>query len=332
MGEPGQVRGGVVDAHCHAASRRFIPRSFVDGGIRNIVAMHEALGVPAHRERLVDRAMENLEDHDCDELVRQMDEAGIEWTVLLLPDFTYCLRDCELTIAEMFELHGRILERHAGRFQVMAGVDPRWGQDALVLFERGLKEYGFRGLKLYPPCGYRADDRLLYPFYELCAEWNVPVLLHMGPTASNLSFEDARPGFVDEPARLFPAVNFILAHAATAYVDECAMLCAFRPNVYADVSGFQEGSRNPGGQGLSHLLRFGPAHKLLFGTDWPVFREDARQAGHLELFLGTAREVLAGPSLKLVMRENAVRLFLPRGPRPSRPDLTGSAGWAGLPK
>ncbi|ATB37957.1 amidohydrolase [Cystobacter fuscus] len=308
MLEPAVVSPGVVDAHCHAASRRFIPRSFVEGAIRNITVMHEALGVPVQPGRLVDRALEALGDHGCDELVRQMDEAGVDWSVLLLPDFTYRLKDCELTIEEMFVEHRRILERHPGRFQVLAGVDPRWGRDGLALFERGLKEYGFRGLKLYPPCGYRADDHLLYPFYELCAAWNVPVLLHMGPTSSNLDFEPARPGCVDEPARLFPKVNFILAHAATAHVDECAMLCAFRPNVYADVSGFQEGARSEG-RGLSHLLRSAPAHKLLFGTDWPVFQEDARQAEHLESFLEVAREVLAGPRLRLVLRENASRLF-----------------------
>jgi hypothetical protein len=303
----------VVDAHCHVASRLFIPRSFVEGAVRNVVTMHQALGMSTQADRLVDQYLEGLQDHDCDGLVRQMDEAGIAWTVLLLPDFTYCLRDSELTIEEMFAKHRDILARHPGRFQVMAGVDPRWGKDAPALFERGLRDYGFRGLKLYPPCGYRANDPALFPFYELCAAYKVPVLLHMGATSSTLAFDTARPEFIDEPARLFPGVNFILAHAATAHVQECAMLCAFRPNVYADVSGFEDLGRDTALEGLRYLLRSGIAHKLLFGTDWPVFRDDGSQTEHLELFTSVAKEELAERQLRLVLRDNACRLF--GGPR-----------------
>ena len=48
---------------------------------------------------LRDAYLATLQDHDCDELVRQMDRAGVQRTVLLVPDFTYCLKDAEHTIA-----------------------------------------------------------------------------------------------------------------------------------------------------------------------------------------------------------------------------------------
>jgi len=301
----------VVDAHCHVSSRRFISRTFVDGAVRNVAAMHEATGLPTSVERLTDRYMASLEDHQCDELLRQMDEAGIAWTVLLLPDFTYCMRDFDFSIAEMFQLHYEILQRHPGRFHVMGGVDPRWGKDALTLFERGIHEFGFRGLKLYPPCGYRTDDRALYPFYEICAAANVPVLVHMGPTTSNLDFEYARPCFIEAAARAFPTVKFILAHAATAHVDECVMQCAFRPNVYADISGFQSMAHDMEASDLHRLVRAGIAHKVLFGTDWPVFREDGTQADHVELFRSATRDEYNAVQLRLILHDNAVRLFGP---------------------
>jgi len=305
----------MIDAHCHVASRRFISRTFVDGAVKNLLAMHEATGLPPN-PRLADQYMESLEDHGCDELVRQMDEAGIAWTVLLLPDFTYVMRDYELTIEEMFRLHHEILKRHPGRFHVMAGVDPRWGKDAVTLFQKGVDDLGFRGLKLYPPCGYRTDDRALYPFYEICAAADIPVLVHIGPTTSALGFEYARPGFIDEPARAFPKIKFILAHAATAHTEECAMQCAFRPNVYADISGFQSMAHDMEASGVHHLLRTGIAHKLLFGTDWPVFREDGTQADHVDLFMGAVREDYSEAQIRLVARDNARRLFGdPPGPR-----------------
>src|SRR5690606_8924801 len=98
---------------------------------------------------------------------------------------------------------------------------------------------GFCGLKLYPPCGYTANDPALFPFYEICAARGLPVLVHLGPTSSALRFDLAKPEFVEAAAFQFPGVGFILAHAATAYPAECAEICAFRPNVFLDVSGFQ---------------------------------------------------------------------------------------------
>ena len=38
---------------------------------------------------------------DQDEFVREMNEAGIDQAVLLVPDFTFAVKDAELNIAEM---------------------------------------------------------------------------------------------------------------------------------------------------------------------------------------------------------------------------------------
>jgi uncharacterized protein len=93
-------------------------------------------------------------------------------------------------------------------------------------------------MKLYPPCGYRLNDPLLYPYYEICAQYSLPVLSHIGATSPVLDFEIALPIYVDKPARDFPGVDFVLAHGSVHYPDECAMLCNNRPNIYIDVSGY----------------------------------------------------------------------------------------------
>lgn len=263
-----------IDGHCHVASMDFIPRSFIDGVVANMLAAARSTGLAIAPERMSELVMASMQDPDCDELAAEMTAAGIDRAVLLLPDFTYALRDCRLTIAEMFERHHRVLVRHPGRFVVFAGVDPRWGKDAIALFERGVRELGFRGLKLYPPCGYSPSDPSLGPFYELCAHHRIPVLLHTGATSPALSFETASPVLVDSAARAHPGVDFILAHASTWYVEEAIMMAASRPNVYVDVSGY---AAAPVAR-VGALLERGIDHKIIFGTDWPVFRMQARQA------------------------------------------------------
>ncbi|MEO3787443.1 amidohydrolase family protein [Actinocorallia sp. B10E7] len=271
----------IIDFHCHIADTMCFPPSFRDGVVANMELALRAKGVPIPREKVARMHDGTLNDPSCDELVAQMDEAGIDEAVLLVPDFTYALRDGSHTIEEILEHHKKVVDHYPGRFRVFAGVDPRWGADGLALFERSITEFGFDGLKLYPPCGYRLSDDILYPFYELCAQYGLPVLTHIGATSPVLDFEAALPIHIDRPARDFPTVDFVLAHGSVHYPDECAMLCNNRPNIYIDVSGFEAN----GVPGLNALFRKGINHKILFGTDWPIFRLQGRQSDFLTRLL-----------------------------------------------
>ncbi len=267
------VESNIIDIHCHIASDAFFPPSFRSGIAENMAAVLRSNGISPDKEKIERLYSAKMQDPDCDRLIEEMDAAGIGLSVLLLPDFTFALRDCELTIEEMIDRHRAVMERHEDRLRAFVGVDPRWGQDGLTLFEKAIEEYGFHGLKLYPPCGYQPSDRLLYPYYEICSAGSLPVLVHIGATSPALPFDDARPLCVDHAAKDFPDVDFILAHGSVHYQDECAMLCRNRPNVFLDVSGFQ-------GLDLSllrSLFRRGVNHKILFGTDWPIFRLQGTQ-------------------------------------------------------
>ncbi len=263
----------IIDTHCHIASLDFIPSSFLDGVVENMRLALVSQGIRADANKLRGIYLAKYQDPECDELVAEMDAAGIAQSVLLAPDFTYALEGGRLTIEEILLHHKSVCERHPGRFYVFGGVDPRWGTDGIDLFERSLRELGFHGLKVYPPCGFHSSDPRLYPYYEICAQWQVPVLIHIGGTSPALAFDTASPVMLDKAARDFPQLNFILAHGSVSYVEECAMMCAFRPNVYLDVSGFQTADLAM----MDQLFRRGFPHKVLFGTDWPLFRHQGRQ-------------------------------------------------------
>ncbi|WKB53473.1 amidohydrolase family protein [Eleftheria terrae] len=303
--------GPVIDAHCHLASTRFIPTAFFEGLCGNVAARLAATGVRRSVAELLEMYRRQNQDHEGDQLVAEMDSAGIAQAVLLLPDFTYVMTS-ELDIAEMHRQHAAVLQRHRGRFFVFAGVDPRWGSDGLALFETGIRQHGFKGLKLYPPCGYSPSDRLLYPYYELCRQHRLPVLLHIGPTSPALDFGWSHPDLLDEAARDFPDVNFILAHGAVHHVDACSSLCAYRPNVHLDISAFIASTHPQGWQGaLAELFRKGINHKILFGTDWPVFRYSGGHRKVMELFLGPAGPLagVSAPQRSWLMSANIRRLL-----------------------
>ncbi len=302
----------IVDAHCHVPSTRFMPQAMIASSVENMAVELEAKGVRTSRKRVIDFYCSHLQDHTCDKFVQEMDLAGVSETVLLLPDFTFALGVEEYEIGEMIQLHFEIVRRHPGRFRYMCGVDPRWGIEGVDLFENAVKNLDCSGLKLYPPCGYSPSDPSLYPFYEICRKYALPVLLHTGPTSPVLSFSSAEPGLVDEAARIFSDVNFILAHAGVVSSEAAIALAAFRPNVYVDISGFA-GAVGPDDpiETIKRLFRTKLSHKILFGTDWPIF---ALQQSY-ELLVkgavgeGKAFDGMSNTDAELILWRNAHRLF-----------------------
>lgn len=309
----------IIDAHCHIASEEITPQSFIEGAMSNLAAALTAQGVPVSVAKLSAVYRQKLQDPLCDELVAEQTAAGVSKSILLAADFSYALKDCALTVEEAFHKHRDVRIRHPGKLEVFGGVDPRWGRDGVELFERSLVEFGFRGFKVYPPCGFSPSDPALFPFYEICAAHRVPVLVHIGPTSPALSFDTANPFLLDEAARRFPSVNFILAHGSVSFTAECAMMCMYRPNIYLDISGYQSSLRADGSGAVQAIVSRGINHKILFGTDWPVYRIQGDQ-----LTFVNAVTVEDGPladlrelERELILHKNIERLLADSSPAAS---------------
>ena len=292
----------VIDCHSHVASARYIPDEFFDGWIDNVEA-NTASHTPQQRAILSKMFKAINDDPLCDEFVAQMDQAGIARAVLLIIDFKYVYGDPFDDLIEIYRLHSEVLSRHPGRFLCYAGVDPRRGLAGVEYLEIGLRDFGFSGLKLYPPCGFSPSDERLNPYYDVCAAYRVPVLSHIGPTTPALSFQYSRPDGIDDAARRFPGVNFILGHAGSTHYQDAALMAEYRPNVFLDVSGFQAAARR--GQ-FDELIRFHKLHgiinKLLFGTDWPIHRMQGDQAKWVREFENlVSKKILTSRELERVM-------------------------------
>ncbi len=299
----------IIDGHAHVASTRFTPDAFYEGIAHNIVAAMGANNIKGDVDRVTNMLKKQNQDHQADGLIKAMDEAGIAKTVLLLPDFTWVMKS-ELTIYEMALEHHQIRQRHPDRFFWFLGIDPRHGEAGLEFFHKAIVDFKIDGMKLYPPCGYSPSDPMLYPFYKLCSEYKLPVLLHTGPTSPALSFQFSDPYLIDAAAMRFPDVNFILAHGGVVNVESTAQLCGYRPNVYLDISGFPSlGSTEQWQSHLKKLFDKKINHKIIFGTDWPVFQNKSSLKNLLEDLVG---EVFSGVSVKdrdLVLCGNIQRLI-----------------------
>lgn len=275
------VSGKIVDVHTHVASFDYFPEPFIQGIVANMSAAlrNRKQAVP---DSTISRLLGTIfSDPLCDALVEEMDAAGIQCAVLVIPDFTYAMEGSRLTIYEMVDQHIEIASRHAGRFYLFPGFDPRWGAPAQRYFQRCAEEGLVHGLKVYPPCGYSPSDPLLYPFYDICGDHGLPVMSHVGASSPSLQFDTAKPMDIDRAAHDYPGVNFILAHGGCHHRDDCKMLCSHRPNVFLDVSGFPVANLDD----ISNLFGASINHKILFGTDWPLFRLRGCQTDHIAPFL-----------------------------------------------
>ena len=311
----------MIDVHTHIGYHELFPDYFVKEIANSLFKTLPLSEQNASGLHLLERLIKaSLSDKDGSQLVKQATLGGIEKSVVLIVDFFYQEGgDQKLTeIERVHEFHKKILENNGDKIVVFSGIDPRRGQDGLDLLEKALKEYGFKGLKLYPPCGFEIDEAVALDYYQLCSEIQVPVLIHTGPSVDSMYVSTRYPSSVENIARQFPKLNLILAHAGILYFDEGFYLAKKYSNIYVDISGFQKdlGKKDAIGKKVGQYMSCVP-NKIIFGSDWPLFNVgknlkdtmlqlkgslDLKQSEWERLFEGNAREALG------IEKENIARL------------------------
>ena len=148
-------------------------------------------------------------------------------------------------------------------------------------------------VQLFSPDGPRA-----MAIYRLCADLNLPVLLHAGPvgieTALGRMFSQMNR--YERAVREHPRTTFILGHAGARQPEIALLLAQRHRNVWLECS-------SQGLPTLQRLLKEGPAERIVFGSDWPFY--------HLAVPLSKmllATEHDAGLR-RAVLHDNAARLL-----------------------
>ena len=168
----------------------------------------------------------------------------------------------------------RVVARHPGRFVGFAHHDP-FRTDAPAELERAVRALGLRGYKLVAPLlsGSIAEERL-WPIWETAERLQIPVLVHFGPLRYQgiVSHPNISPLVLQDIARAFPGIPFVVPHFGCGYVRELLHLAWVCGNVHVDTSGSNEWVRwMPYELSLGALFRkfletVGP-RRIIFGTD-----------------------------------------------------------------
>jgi hypothetical protein len=157
-------------------------------------------------------------------------------------------------------------------------ADPRLGRAALTEFERCLASgAGFVGLSV-PGAGFNvpATDPSYEPFYRLCAEARVPVLMMVGttglgagrPGGGGVILDASHPRHVDAVAATHPDLTIVASRPAWPWQTEMIAILLHKPNVWYEVHGWSPKYFAPDlKQEIGRRLR----DRVMFGADYPFF-------------------------------------------------------------
>ena len=208
-----------------------------------------------------------------DQLLDEMDEAGVERAVILGQDThatrnpafrNYTLKNDDLAA---------IAQRSHDRLVPFAGIDPNSGKEAVRELRRAVARLGMRGLKIHGSANsvHLNDARLMFPIYEYCQEAGLPVLFHTGTTGlGDTEMKYSKTELVDEVCQRFPDLRVVMAHFGWPWTDVAIAIALRNPNVFIDVSGWKP--RYIPESVLPYLNGI-LQDRFLFGTDYPMLRQ-----------------------------------------------------------
>lgn len=296
-----------VDAHAHVMNPTWFvrdnpvfPRRQKTGRRRRLATprtdMARAPRDTAHIDyaRAIGRARSAAEQARL--LMADMDAAGLDKACLMVMDFDMTGQRVTIPHEKQLEELAAVRDANPGRFVLFCGMDLRRGKAGVPIFENAIQKLGYAGLKLLPHWGFYPNDReLAYPYYEVCSALNVPVAANCSAIGdSHVAAKYCHPMNWEEVALDFPQMNICLAHAGVPYHHEYALaLATLKHNMYIDLGDWQ--SFDP--HQLELVLRLtrramnsAARYKIMFASDWPVFRAQYDEKEWVDVFTARAHE------------------------------------------
>jgi predicted TIM-barrel fold metal-dependent hydrolase len=187
------------------------------------------------------------------------------------------------------------------RIKLVANINPHYHYPVDEELARQL-QHGAVALKIHPVhAGVAANNRSLYPAYEMCQAAGIPVVVHCGtstfPGSSN-SFAD--PVLIDDLLRDFRRLDVVLAHGGRGWwYDAAAFMALSGDRVWIELSGL------PPTRLREYYARHNWARltrRMIFGTDWPGVPGIAKNARAIAALCpdeATATLVLAGNACRV---------------------------------
>jgi predicted TIM-barrel fold metal-dependent hydrolase len=262
----------LIDAHYHLVAEEWYPEGWWQAVTSMYLNGMKQLGMEMPLEMIRETLIPTLWDPEGEALIADMDANGIDRTVLLPMDYWLMFGEPNMSLEAQLEAYGALQSRHPDRITAFATVDPR-RSDAVQTLERAVREWGLKGLNLYPQTGFFVNAPETYKVLEKASEFGLPVTCHTGQLgATPLRAKYGDPILLDDVVNDFPNLTITAGHMAFGWHEQLFYFAGLRYNVYTDVSAWQDVARANFAKFcgvLRHALdRLGP-QRVLFGTDNP---------------------------------------------------------------
>ncbi|MBS7288363.1 MAG: amidohydrolase [Candidatus Freyarchaeota archaeon] len=306
----------VVDAHTHIVDEGWMPKKWWDELAKVYVHALGEIGVSMTVDQVKSQIFPNFYDPDASKLIREMDAAGIDVSVICPLDYGLALGDPPTPIEEQNQIFAEVQKKHPKRIIAFVSVDPR-RPDAEKIVRAGLEELGLRGLKLHPASGFYPNDPCVYKLLSIAKEFNVPVLFHTGQIVQPLRSKYCNPIYLDDVLLDFPELTVQAAHMSFGWRHELFHMGATKTNLVVDFSGWQIIARS-NFKTFCEALRecmdeFG-ASRVLFGTDGPYLRAAMPDKDFVEAVKNLPKKAPEGitfteKEIEAIMGGNAKRIY-----------------------
>ncbi len=291
----------IIDFHVHIIRREFHADEILEAYLEPLKEL-EAL-LPRNDDEL---ALWSNSENDHERLLESMDASGIDVSVALPIDWgmigtTHATLEHYMDwLFEGCQSHDRIIP--------FMGLDPR-RPDARELLDRICRRWEPKGMKVYPPTGFRPDDPDIRWLWDELDDRSMIVVSHTGAAWGPLYKDLAHPKYFDPVAEAHPDLVIVLAHLGGEYHDEMWDVVERHDNIYTDISALQgwlPRRRDMVLQRLRSVAERIPERALL-GTDWALFELNYPN----QLFMNWLRdEDWASPSVSnAILGGNAQRIL-----------------------
>ena len=256
----------IIDVHVHLLKRReAYPGVFLNQLYR---IWEDKFGKEGLEERKASL------DGRVEPLINDMDEAGVDKSVVSSVDLgIMCGEEPEVSIWENNEYVAESQRRYPDRIIGFVGVDPL-RKDAIELLEKGVTEWGLRGVKVFPTM-YKVTDEKIQPFMEKVNELELPVLFHQGMDPIPFLMQYGNPVDLNALTLRYPNMKMIAAHVARGFDDLLTEIITYSGGrMVTDISQYQHLFLNTRWHfimKMRYIIDRIPG-SVLMGSDWPFVK------------------------------------------------------------
>ncbi len=187
-------------------------------------------------------------------------------------------------------------------------IEPSTGDAGLHELRRCIdRAPGFLGFAVNGSGSGPASDPMWFPFYDLCIQASIPVLIFVGttglgaglPGGMGIVLDDCHPRHLDAVAAKFPDLRIVAARPGWPWQAETIAVLMHKRNIWYELHGWSPKYFTPD---LKHDISRRLRSRLMFGADYPLYTYERLQRDWRAE--GFSEEVLQG-----VFHDNAQRFL-----------------------